>query len=95
MGAAALEWDRPLRVRDASRDPRFDEESDGRDGLEVETAALCAVAHQGRLLGMLQVLDRRHEPAFTEADANLLAYVAEKLGEFLHGVRLRADEKRT
>ena len=83
----------PLLIEDFAHDERFDPGVDGRVGIDPQSMALVAVAYQGRLLGLLQLINRRGQAQFSRADANLLAYVAEKLGEFLHAARMRPDER--
>lgn len=93
FGAAALCAGEALLVEVAGRDERYDPGIDGRVGIDPETMALIAVSHGGRLLGLLQLINRRDQPQFGRADANLLSYVAEKLGEFLYAARMRPDER--
>jgi len=76
----------------SSRDERYDPGIDGRVGIDPESMALVAVAHAGRLLGLLQLINRKGQAQFSRADANLLSYVSVKLGEFLHAARMRADD---
>jgi hypothetical protein len=94
LGAATLAPGAALLIDDVGGDGRYDPGVDGRVGLEPRSMALVAVTHQGRLLGLLQLVDRADGAPFDRADANLLTYVAEKLGEFLLAARMRADESR-
>jgi GAF domain-containing protein len=93
LGAAAQSPGDTLVVDHVAHDDRFDPGVDGRVGLDPRNMALVAVAFQGRLLGMLQLINRRDQPEYTRADANLLAYVGEKLGEFLQAARMRPRER--
>lgn len=79
-------------VEGVPSDERYDPGVDGRVGLMAETIALSALTHQGRLQGMLQLVNRQGQAQFSRADANLLTYVSRKLAEFLHGARLRPEE---
>ncbi|MFK7984504.1 MAG: GAF domain-containing protein, partial [Sandaracinaceae bacterium] len=94
MGAAARAQGEAILVENATQDARYDPGVDGRVGLDVNTFAAVAVTHEGRLLGVLSVLNRRGSIRFSQTDGNLLAYVAEKLGEFLHMARRRAGQSR-
>ena len=94
MGAAATRSEGVLLTEDVPNDARFDPGVDGRIGLEPVTMALVPVSHQGRLLGMLQLINRRDQAQYSRADANLMAYVGEKLAEFLYSARMRSDERR-
>ncbi|MCB9591264.1 MAG: GAF domain-containing protein [Sandaracinaceae bacterium] len=89
LGVAALSPNHTVLVEDASTDERFDPGVDGRLGLSVETLAVVALSHQGRLLGVLQLINRQEQMQYSRADGNLMHYIAEKLGEFLHAARLR------
>jgi len=91
LGAAALRPDRALLVEDACADERYDPGVDGRIGIAPLTMAVVALTHQGRLLGMLELINRQHQAQYSRADANILQYMAEKLGEFLYSVRMRSD----
>jgi hypothetical protein len=92
FGAAAIDVDRPLLIDDGPSDPRFDPGIDGRVGIDARTMALVPVHHQGRLMAMIQLINRLHQAQFSKTDANVLAYVGEKFGEFLHEVRLRPQK---
>lgn len=94
MGAAARATAHPLLVEEVSKDERFDPGVDGRVGIEPMTMAVAAVTHQGRLLGVLQLINRKDQAQYSRVDANVLSYVAEKLGEFLYQTRMRPDEHR-
>lgn len=95
IGAATLAPGSALLIDDVASDPRYDPGVDGRVGLEPKTMVLIAISHQGRLMGLLQLINRQGGGAYTGADANLLAYVAGKLGEFLQTVRMRSHDRPT
>jgi hypothetical protein len=79
-------------IDDVSEDARYDAEVDGRPGLDAQTMLLHSVMHEGRLFGLLQLTNRHVQPQFGRADANVVAYVAKALGEFLHTQRT-ADKR--
>ncbi|MFW6067104.1 MAG: GAF domain-containing protein [Myxococcota bacterium] len=87
MGAAAEALGPALRVDDVGADGRFDPEAEGRPGLEPRSALYAPLAHQGQLLGMLQLLDRTGQPHFDDTDVEVLGYVAGQLAEFVHHAR--------
>lgn len=91
LGAAALKPDRALLVEDVADDERYDPGVDGRIGIDPLTMAVIALTYQGRLLGMLQLINRQRQAQYSRADANVLQYMAEKLGEFLYSARMRSD----
>jgi hypothetical protein len=78
-----------LMVHTMSDAPDYDPGRDGRDGLETENLLFRPVAHEGRLLGMLQLINRK-SGFFSAADAHLVSYIADRLAEFLHQHRTRA-----
>ncbi|MGE0785880.1 MAG: GAF domain-containing protein [Sandaracinaceae bacterium] len=94
LGAAAIAPDAAVLIEDVVSDPRYDAATDGRPGVDIQTMALMAISHQGRLLGMVQLINRVDQSQFSRADANLLMYIGEKLGEFLFSARMRPDERR-
>jgi len=67
----------------------YDPESDGRPGLVAQNMLLRPVVHEGRLLGMLQLINRT-TGAFSAPDLHLVNYTADRLAEFLHAARTRA-----
>jgi putative methionine-R-sulfoxide reductase with GAF domain len=81
-----------ILVDDVSENARYDAEVDGRPGLDAQTMLLHSVMHEGRLLGLLQLTNRAVQPQFGRADANVVAYVAKALGEFLYAQRT-ADKR--
>lgn len=93
LGAAMLTPGEPILVEDTRADPHYRESIDGRAGIDPETMVLVSVVHAGRPFAVLQLINRRHQAQFSRADANLLGQIAAKLGEFLHGVSPRADER--
>jgi hypothetical protein len=84
LGAAIRNHDVCAVFGEVSAQPGFDPGVDGRVGLEVTNAAIMAVWAHGRLLGATQMLNRIGDLEFTQADANLIAYVIGRFGEFLH-----------
>jgi GAF domain-containing protein len=71
-------------VDDLGTDARFDPGVDGRVGLEATNTAVVGVWANGRLLGAFQLLNRIGDLEFGAADANLLVYVSNRFGAFLH-----------
>jgi hypothetical protein len=85
--AAALEH-ASLVINDMQREPGYEPHTDGRAGVPARNMLLRAVTHEGRLLGMLQLINRSNG-SFTSADVHLINYVADRLAEFLHEARSR------
>ena len=90
--AAATKLSGPMLVDDVPNDRRFDPGVDGRVGVEASTMLLHAILHEGRLLGLVQLLNRSGQPQFSGADGNIVTYVAKQLAEFLYAQRT-ADKR--
>lgn len=90
IGRAARAESHALVIADLTEAPDYDPEVDGRPGLETQNMLLRPVVHEGRLLGMLQLINRT-SGAFSAPDLHLVNYTADRLGEFLHAARTRAQ----
>jgi signal transduction histidine kinase len=79
---------RPLNVKDAYQDVRFDSEWDRRTGYRT-TSALCVPVknHHGRTVGVLQVLNKR-SGYFTLDDESMLSALASQVGVSLENSKL-------
>ncbi|HKC23550.1 MAG TPA: GAF domain-containing protein, partial [Thermoanaerobaculia bacterium] len=71
----------PLNVPEAYADPRFNPQSDLQSGF-VTRSILCApvLSHTGRLIGVIQVLNKIDRPSFDRDDESLLAAFASIAG---------------
>jgi len=72
-------------------DTRFDPGIDGRVGLDIHNMLLMPVAAQGRLLAIVQLMNRTSDLEFSQSDGNLIAYIASRLAEFLIQTKMAAD----
>lgn len=86
---AARDEHSALVVQHMSEAPDFEPDRDGREGLVAENLLMRPVAHEGRLLGMLQLINRT-SGFFSAADVHLVSYIADRLAEYLHQARTRA-----
>jgi phosphoserine phosphatase RsbU/P len=79
----------PLNIPDAYADPRFNPQSD-RDTQFRTRSILCApmLTHAGRLIGVIQVLNKVGHASFTGDDERLLAAFASLAGIALDRARL-------
>ncbi len=77
-----------LAVSDAQRDPRFHRAISQAIGYETHSLLCAPMAHEGRVLGALEVLNKAGGRPFDSTDAAALSYVAHRGGEFL--LRLEA-----
>lgn len=79
-------------VPNVNLDPRFSQSVD-RDFRFKTTSLLCApVSRHGRLLGVIQGLNKENSKTFSEADLTLLSVVARQAAEAIHLVNTM-DEK--
>jgi sigma-B regulation protein RsbU (phosphoserine phosphatase) len=78
-----------LRIADAYADPRFSQQSD-RDTRFKTRQVLCApmLTHAGRLIGVIEVLNKGAGGSFTEEDEKLLSAFASLAGIALDRARL-------
>ncbi|HEY2736452.1 MAG TPA: GAF domain-containing protein, partial [Polyangiales bacterium] len=88
FGRAARLEHGALLIRNVSEEPDYDPASDGRAGLAAENMLLRPLVHDGRLLGMLQLINRT-TGSFSSPDLHLVNYAADRLAEFLRDARDR------
>jgi Nif-specific regulatory protein len=88
IAGAVLSSGQPLRIDDVASDPRFNASVDRESGFT--TRALLCVPLRGRdgPVGVLQVLNPRHGPAFTAADLDFLQALAGTIGVALENAGL-------
>ena len=94
MGVATMHEGHAMRIDEVASDPRYEAVVDGRNGVDARNALYLALGHQGRLLGVIQLLNRENRAAFTESDANLLTYVGRQASAFLHSARIAPQRHR-
>jgi GAF domain-containing protein len=92
LGIAALQHV-ALVVEDVTTDSRFDPGVDGRVGIDAKQMLYMPLSHQGRLLGMLQLVNRKSKPGYSRPDANVVAYLAEHLAKFLNEQRVSVKRR--
>lgn len=80
-----------VNVQDAQSDPRFFREADRKSGF-ITRALMCApLMDKGQCLGVIQVLNPRHAPSFSDEDAGIFEGFALLATSAM--VRLRAQEE--
>ncbi len=81
LGAASNLHGKPLYVDNVATDDRFDSKADGELVERGQYAMLLhSVQKSGRLLAVLQLVNRVDGPIFNRADGHVVSYVAEQLG---------------
>jgi len=93
LGAASHVVGAAVAVPDVAADRRFDPGVDGRVGIEPHNMLYMSLSHQGRLLGMLQLINRQQKPQFSPADAEAVAYVGKQVSEFLYQARIAPESR--
>jgi signal transduction histidine kinase len=80
---------RPVRVRDASRDPRYERDWDLLTGYRT-TSMLAAPLknHLGRTIGVIQVLNKKTEEEFTDVDEAILSALSTQAAVAIDNSRL-------
>jgi HD-GYP domain-containing protein (c-di-GMP phosphodiesterase class II) len=83
----------PLNIPDASLDPRFDSQFDARTGYQTRSVVCHPLINpSGEVLGVLQVINKRHARDFDADDEALLASVASVAAIALENAMLFADQ---
>lgn len=77
----------PLRVAGVRGHRAFDPRVDAL-GPDPRTALYMPLEHDGTLLGLLHLVNRRDAPSFGEDDGAVAAYVGQQLADYLYGATL-------
>jgi signal transduction histidine kinase len=94
-GRSALEG-KPILVADVEKDTRFTPRVDAHTGFKTRSVVCVPITHKGRMVGVLEVLNKRGGP-FDENDVELLTVVSNQIGIAMENARLyeRLHEKFT
>jgi signal transduction histidine kinase len=80
---------RPIRVRDASRDPRFERDWDLLTGYRTSSVLAAPLKnHLGRTIGVIQVLNKKSAAEFTDADEAILSALSTQAAVAIDNSRL-------
>ncbi|MBN1587713.1 MAG: GAF domain-containing sensor histidine kinase [Candidatus Omnitrophica bacterium] len=82
---------KPLNVKDVSKDKRFHQKADKQTGFRTRSILAIPVEHQGKLLGVLEVINKRRGACFTIEDRKMLEIVAGQAGIALENARIYKD----
>lgn len=80
----------PLLVNDVTVDPRWSQRVDRRTDFETRQLVAVPVVHQGRLLGVLEAINKSGGGRFEDNDRRLLELLAAEVGVALDNARLFA-----
>jgi signal transduction histidine kinase len=98
MGEGVAGWvaqeGKPLLICDVSQDQRFSSRVDEHTGFETKSVLCVPIKHKGRLIGVLQVLNKR-ECDFGDEDLEIMTVVSNQVGIAMENARLyqRLQEK--
>jgi signal transduction histidine kinase len=85
-GRAAREG-KTILVPDVEKDNRFTPRVDAHTGFKTRSVVCVPIRHKGRLVGVLEVLNKRRGP-FDENDVELLTVVSNQIGIAMENARL-------
>jgi len=77
-----------LIVNDAVKDPRFSGQVDAKTGFKTESILCVPLLSQGRLVGVLEVLNKESKSGFTQEDQAWLETMANQAAVALENARL-------
>ncbi len=89
FGAAAQLGGGSINIAKLDANKGFVAEVDGRKGLNPQSALYLPIAAEGRLLAVIQCLNRRGAETFSDDDVEVATYLCSQLAEFL-GVARRS-----
>lgn len=78
---------KPILVADADKDERFSPRIDAHTGFKTRSIICVPIKHKGRLIGVLEVLNKRGGP-FDDEDLELLTVVSNQIGIAMENARL-------
>lgn len=78
----------PAIVNDTAHDPRFAHQFDKNTGFQTESILCVPLRLQGKILGVIEVINHVDEKPFTYSDAELLLAVANQAAVVLENARL-------
>jgi len=78
---------KPMVVEDVQRDPRFSDRFDRETGFATRSLICVPLTIRGRIIGALQVLNKRNGNSFSEKDAELLTALAQQIAVALDNAK--------
>ena len=83
----------PLLVPDAYQDPRFNPEANKRSGFRTRSILCVPLMMQGRMLGVVQVLNPKNKDSFEEDDGQVFISFADRAAIAIENARLYEEIK--
>lgn len=90
IGIALAEADTTTVIGNVGMEPAFDARSDARPELGARNMLLRPLAMHRQPLGLLQLINRSGDADFSQADVNVINYVAERVAEAVAELRTRS-----
>ena len=84
----------PIALSDVLSDPRFDKSTAEKTGYVPRSIAAVPLVDAGATVGVLQVLDKHSDPAFSLKDMDLLAVFARQAAAAIEAARVGRDSER-
>lgn len=92
MGEGITGWvalhGKPLLVPDVAREQRFSPKADRQTGFRTRSMIAVPIRNRGRVVGVLEVLNKRGPEPFDEEDLEILELVANQIGTAMENARL-------
>ena len=86
---------RPLLVPDTSRDPRFDQNFDRDSGFQTRSLLAAPLLVRGKVVGVIEVINRKDGRAFSESDLGLLLSFGPHIAVAIENARITDDLKKS
>jgi GAF domain-containing protein len=83
----------PLLIPDVSKEERFDSSLDEEAGFATRSTLCVPITTRGKVIGVLQVINRRDETPFTEDDMSLVSSIARYAAIAIENARLYDEQK--
>ena len=85
----SAETGRPALVNDVRNDPRFESSFDRETGFRTESILCIPLTFEGRIIGVLEVLNKKDDGRFENEDQSLLFNLADQAAISIEHVRLQ------
>jgi signal transduction protein with GAF and PtsI domain len=72
-----------VTVSDPENDPRFNDDFDKLSGFHTRNIVCAPIQHEGKTIGALELINSPRESGFLQGEANVLAYIAGAVGEYI------------
>jgi HD-GYP domain-containing protein (c-di-GMP phosphodiesterase class II) len=80
-------------VPDTSRDPRWSRKADEKSKFQTRNMVTVPVKSKGKVIGVLQALNKLHDKKFDQEDLRLLESLADQVAIALENARLYEEQK--